>query len=352
MATACIKRTATREIMKQKSDLQLHIEFPRDDTCHGAPYSVVDGYVKGIGMLTSLVALAICRQGEDAGVNTVDDARRLFELMVSSPEHGSVILPLDIRELVKNTRATSSAIVAALFVVLSSIANGQGGGLKLLEHLSDVERATFAAEVAKLSSDESSRIVSLDFKEGSIRFSSTMALTATAKLKRFEVAPEEEIKSLIGEFVAVDTSCQEISVFSFETRKIVKCQYFPEAYDSRVMTPNNRIQVTGKFVEDDDGAIISMSDVNSIVGVDLSPLTVNFRGKDIVLEVELDADSGQYYWAVNRELGVEIFAETRAELAAEALDALASNWEQLVRLDDSRLDAQALSVKRALLSIA
>lgn len=331
--------------------IQLHIRFPQDGDCHSVPYSVVDSYIKGVRNLTGLVALAICRRDAVGGVNSLVDAQRLYELMVSSPEQGSVVLPLGLQDLLTDVRVSASSVLSALFIVLSAISNGQDRGLELLNQLTDNERATFVAEIGKLSPDDSSRTVSLDFKDGSVVFSSAMTLAATARLKNFEIAPDGEIRTLIGEFIAVDVSERVISVRSLETGKIVKCRYFPEAFDGSVMTPQNRIQLVGKYIEDADGAIVSMSDVSSVAGVDLTPLKVPFRGHELNFRVELDQDSGQYYWAVDHSLGIEVFAETRSRLITEVIGMLESNWEQLALRDDKELDESALLVKRALLAL-
>lgn len=331
--------------------LKLHISPVDVAEAHLAPYADVDKYVRGIENLTFLVALSLYKQKRIATIENVSDVKRLYGLMLAAPESGSVVLPLNLKDLVSDLKVSAAELTLALYTVLSSLSSNAQTDDGLLANLDNASRAAFAAEIGKLVSNEGANVVSLDFEAGRIEFSTEMAERATARLKVFEIAPDNEIRTLIGDLVGIDFQGSTISVRSLETKGIVVCSYFPEAFDCSVMVPHGRVQVIGKYESDSDGAITSMTEVSSISGVDLSPIRVPFRGKLLSVPVELDVDSGQYYWAVEKGLGINVFSETRSMLVKEIVDVLQVNWDELAEAQDEELACDAQQIKRNLLAM-
>lgn len=331
--------------------LKLHISPIDVAEAHLAPYADVDKYIRGIENLMFLVALSLYKQRRIDEIENVSDVKRLYGLMLAAPEPGSVVLPLNLKDLVSDLKVSAAELTLALYTVLASLSSNAQTDDGLLVNLDNTSRAAFASEIGKLVSNEGADVVSLDFEGGSIKFSAEMAERATARLKVFEIAPDNEIRTLIGDLVGIDFQDGAISVRSLETKEIVVCSYFPEAFDCSVMAPHGRVQVIGKYESNSDGAIVSMSEVSSISRVDLSPVRVSFKGKLLGVPVELDADSGQYYWAVEKGLGINVFSDTRSMLVKEIVDTLQVNWEELVEAQDEELACDAQRIKRNLLAM-
>ncbi len=167
--------------------------------------------------------------------------------------------------------------------------------------------------------------------------------------------------TVVGELVSVDFRTNSLVIKNYATHKQISCICRPEALDQILQNRSDGVQVTGKFTLDDEGNPRELSDVTSIVPVDLSRILVSsfkigdkiievVSGKDVSFIPQLDDETKQMFVVTREDLGVEVFASTRDELILELNEQLAVNWLEYAKADDSELTETALSVKRNLLA--
>ena len=104
----------------------------------------------------------------------------------------------------------------------------------------------------------------------------------------------------------------------------------------------------------DGAAIHAVSDIRDL---DLSPFTIDqirqegrlLRARQhLAIEPTLDDDK-QFLCLTHDELGIEVFAHTREQLAVELAEQLAMLWDEFTLASDDSLEPSAQQIKRALL---
>ena len=93
------------------------------------------------------------------------------------------------------------------------------------------------------------------------------------------------------------------------------------------------------------------------VAIDLSPMTfdhVRYNGRTLVLHPpltltpRLDQESNQLYVAMDKPLGVHVFAQTREQLAEELAEQLLFLWDTYALEDPARLTESAQRMREEL----
>ena len=93
--------------------------------------------------------------------------------------------------------------------------------------------------------------------------------------------------------------------------------------------------------------------------IDLSPMVfdaIEWRGRQLeidpplVLEPTLDEESGQLYTVIDKNLGIDVFATSREQLAEELAEQLLFAWDAYAREAPEKLTSAARGLRDALLS--
>ena len=89
-------------------------------------------------------------------------------------------------------------------------------------------------------------------------------------------ASEDAIMTVTGELLRIDFSTRQVTLLYPPTRREIDCTYLPEIEDSIVETRKGFIQVTGRFVLDEEGNPNKLMDVTREL-VNFSLLAVTSR---------------------------------------------------------------------------
>ncbi|OJW03513.1 MAG: hypothetical protein BGO49_11700 [Planctomycetales bacterium 71-10] len=170
---------------------------------------------------------------------------------------------------------------------------------------------------------------------------------------------EDTMMTVTGDLVRVDIEARRIVIRHRPTGREIRCDCEESVLGSILEHWSEPIQVTGRFSLDRKGHPTRLTNVTRVEPVDLSPLTfdrIEWSGKrlriapPLTLTPSLDEDSGQYYTLTDAELGLDVFATTREEVADELAEQVMFQWDAYAREKPERLTVGAQRLREALLA--
>lgn len=339
-----------------------------DDTQHEITADLLCQFVRSLQEMTYLVATAKMGMGNRKRIFGVSDLVKECQIFCELPKAGSYVLPFRIRNVARPLLDDSASVFSALMLALTGIASDDISSTVLMQ-LSTENRARFASAVSQMSAKRGKGWrVSIDTDASSrpegvpavFEFSDQLTAKAERMLNMVD-DDQEEIMSVIGELISVNFENNTLSIRHHGTRKEICCSYRPEVVDQILQNRSRGVQVTGRFTLDDAGNPKSLSDVSSIVPVDLSSISVetfeaggvrvrSLLNADVTFLPQLDEETKQLFVAENVRLGIDAYAGTRDDLIAEIAEQLAVNWLEYAKAKDEDLTVTAQELKRNLLS--
>ncbi|WP_295401591.1 hypothetical protein [uncultured Thiocystis sp.] len=163
---------------------------------------------------------------------------------------------------------------------------------------------------------------------------------------------EDAVMTVTGELQRIDFATRQVTILYPPTRREIVCTYLPEIEDDLLDARKEPIQVTGRFVLDEEGNPSRLMDVSRIEPLDLSPLTIaDLETSGLALRTPLeyiptlDEDSQQYLCIEDPTLGLNVFALNREHLLAEIQEQLIMLWREYGCAPDDDLDTEARALK-------
>lgn len=175
------------------------------------------------------------------------------------------------------------------------------------------------------------------------------------------LVPAEEIDTVMtvtGEMIRIDFTKNIITLKYPPTNREIECSYVQDIEDSIIENRRELIQVTGCFTLDADGHPKTLSDVTRIEPVDLSELTFEKITQDdreliflspLTLEPTLD-ESKQLFVITDDTLNINVYAQTREQLAEDLESELFFLWDEYAKEDSENLTPKANQLKLELLN--
>ena len=172
-----------------------------------------------------------------------------------------------------------------------------------------------------------------------------------------ESTPESAHQTITGRLQKVDFVRREMDILITPARRTIHCNYDESVEPLLFENRREHIQVRGFVTLGDDGFPESISDVDYIGDLDLSPFvisTVDAAGislkfhKPLVLAPILD-ESEQLIVLEHSDLGIHVFAATRSELYDELTEYMGMLWIEYVKEDASKLDTMAVELRNNLM---
>jgi len=168
-------------------------------------------------------------------------------------------------------------------------------------------------------------------------------------------AANDAVMTVTGELLRIDFSARQVTILYPPTRREIVCTYVEELEDSILDSRKDPFQVTGRFVLDEEGMPIRLTDVTRVEPVDLSPIIITglespslSMRRPLELLPTLDEDGQQYLCVSDERIHLNVFAQTRDALFDEVKEQLAMLWREFAGADDDSLDVEARAVKLAL----
>lgn len=189
----------------------------------------------------------------------------------------------------------------------------------------------------------------------------TFTDTLFAKLKdKFYARPDVQMTTITGQLQRIDFAERKVTIDYRPNHRLLECIYEDGVEELLIENRRDLIQVTGNVYYDAEGIPSKITDVQSIVNLDLSPMniisiaidnyTVQFK-PPISLEPILD-DTQQLMIATDEILNIHAYAHTRDELARELDDQIRMLWVEYATEQDEKLTPDSKALKQAILSRA
>jgi hypothetical protein len=194
---------------------------------------------------------------------------------------------------------------------------------------------------------------------GPIQFDET-ARSRTEKLlaEDGEEGSEESAHQVItGRLQQVNFERREMDILITPVRRTIHCNYDESVEPLLFENRREHIQIRGFVTLGEDGFPKSITDVDYIGDLDLSPFVLSIAETDagslkfrkpLILNPILD-ETEQLIVLENSDLGIHVFAHTRSELYDELVEHLGVLWSEYVREDSSKLDSKARELRDRLM---
>lgn len=169
----------------------------------------------------------------------------------------------------------------------------------------------------------------------------------------------DTVMTVTGEMIRIDFDKNLLTLRYPPTNRELECVYVQDIEDSIIESRRELIQVTGRFILDADGHPKSLTDVTRIEPVDLSSFTfevVEQNGRQLkidpalVLEPILDEESSQLLVVDEESLNLNVYAQTREQLADDIVSELFFLWDEYAAEDPENLTQKARLLQENLVS--
>ena len=178
-------------------------------------------------------------------------------------------------------------------------------------------------------------------------------------LRRF-LAPEETqdtVMTVTGELIRIDFASRQIVIRYPPTGRMIVCHCEPAVLETILQDWQRPVQVTGRYFLDRRGHPTRLTDVSRIEPIDLSPMVFDAiewgdrrleLESPLTLEPTMDDESGQLYRLEDSGLGIDVFAQTREQLADELAEQIVFQWDTYAQEDPKKLTPAARRLRAAL----
>jgi hypothetical protein len=281
--------------------------------------------------------------------------RASFSLDVFPMAPGSLAVPIALREdpdLLAPDLDHRPPVLDDLQAALQAVTSGQLDRLQILIPDS-VLRTRFLRETARASPrrGESWRLKYRNRHVDWVRLDASIHDVLDAWIATPELV--EQSLTVTGDLIRIDFEEHALWIRYRPNGREIRCSYTFDIEESIVESRNEPIQVSGRFILDDEGHPRNLTDVFRAQPVDLSPIRIerfhtnlgSFHARPgLVIRPQLSEDQ-QTLEAVFDELALHAYAQTRDELVTEVQTQLAVLWFEFVETeDDLALDGTALAI--------
>ena len=307
--------------------------------------------LSGLQRLAYLLGAVECGQEIGPRLKPSRAMREHFSLRCGIPAMGSYALPLGVG--LPDELEVGPPLLDRMQRLWSALAEQDGEAL----------RAVLPDAIAQRALREFNGFLpkATGLRFGLQTLSSPAPVVLTWRTSRFiadRLAPrvsEDAVLTITGELLRIDFAARQVTILFPPTRREIVCTYLPEIEDSIIESRKEPIQVTGRFVLDEDSNPSKLMDVSRIEPVDFSPLVVTELEKLLVrmktpleLVPVLDEESQQYLCVSDSALGLDAFALTRDHLFDEVQEQLSMLWREYALAPDEELDDGARLLKARL----
>lgn len=180
-----------------------------------------------------------------------------------------------------------------------------------------------------------------------------------ARIERWLKTPAEraEIQTVTGRLEAISFSDHKVTIHYTPKGRWLECIYDDDVEPMLLENPRALIQVTGRVVADEEGHPRKIVEVEEMREIDLSPFVVDevavgdlrLRARRPVSLTPTLSESEQLLCLEHVPWDLDVFAQTRQELAVELREQIAMLWSEYAMEDDDVLAEPARQLKASLI---
>ena len=341
------------------NERQFDLRYTGDDVERdgAVPAAVLAKSLEGLQRLVHLVAMRIEGRELNKRARPSEDIQLRFPVLCLPPREGSYISPtmigrIDAQQLDFNE---AGKIAQELVIVMQAATSGDSTALDRAVPDPTYRRFMYAALNDMLPPSH----LNLELEVQQSGHSHLVASQARPLLTRSRARAADQSQGVAtGILFEIDFEKRQFALYHPPTESRIICGYDEGGEDLLLDHPLDRIQVTGLIERDTDGNLVRVVSVEKVLEIDTSPYSIDrldVDGKQLLtnkpISIEPIFDDGDQIFLVSLpELGIETFAETRAELEGVIEDELRMIWREYAEASDDTLADDALKLKRQLLA--
>ncbi len=341
-------------MQRSLSTNQLYITGSETEA-HTVSIETITTVLMGIQKTAYLLAAAKHKQPFQKRFTLNKDIKNRYALRCGVPAPGSYLIP--IAQLSSDGLFEEHDILADIHVLFDAVSTN--GKDKLQQLIPD---SRFCEKVLR----ETLRFLPKAGSSWGMRFQHsdftpvTLDVHAVRSVESWLTRPEEQdaVMTVTGELIRIDFSKNIVTLRYPPNNRELECCYVQDIEDTIIESKRELIQVTGRFILDEQGHPKSLTDVTRIEPVDLSPMVfdclelngriLRFSSK-LIVEPVLDEETYQLLVIEDESLGIHVYAQNRELLVDELTAELFFLWDEYALEDSDQLTAKAQVLKAALL---
>jgi hypothetical protein len=282
---------------------------------------------------------------------------RAYQVLCTPPFAGSYVQPFRIGDPSSDllTPVEAYQVSTQLDEVLEAAVHGDDGAVTDLVPDAWYRRAVIEGIVRMAPRPSSGLTLRLVTSGGARSFALSEARPQLLALLA-PVVSEAVDRALIGILDGIDFGERKLKLVLPASSRAIECFYVDEAEPMLLANPRELIQVVGQVQVDVNGEPLKVVATKAIREVDLEPLPlVPFlvEGRRVapleprLLTPKLDEETQQVFVLIDETLGIDLAAETRAELEDSFAALLPHLWRSYALAHDHELvqDAQLLKAR-------
>jgi len=286
------------------------------------------------------------------------EVERAYQILCTPPAAGSYVQPFRIGDPSSNllTPVEARDLSTQLDQVLDAAVRGDERAVSELLPDAWYRRAVIEGITRMAPRPSSGLTLRLDTGAGARSFALSEARPRLLALLALPVS-EAVDRALIGILDGIDFGERKLRLVLPVSRRAIECFYLEEAEPMLLANPRELIQVVGQVQVDANGDPVKMVETKAIHEVDLEPLSLlpfvveNRRvvpRQPRLLTPQLDEDTQQVFVLIDEALGIDLVAETRAELEESFAALLPHLWQCYALAEDAELTPDARQLKARL----
>lgn len=342
-------------------ETQFKLRFDKEQEAvrpHEVPAAVLTQALSGVQRVVHLIAMHDEQREINARARVTQDIEQRFPVMCHLPTEGSYELPVSIGtqtpdlvdpDVIAKVAELSHRVFQALSV----------GDISSFRDL--IPDAAFRRSISKAASDaapnrRSGYRFGIHSSDGNRFFDAHSALPHIQEILQPAQETIEMTSVVTGSFIGVDFEARKLEIKQPTTNIKLECLYRDDVEQLLLNNPRELIQVVGNIELNSDGTLARITDVQDILEVDLSPISL--------YRVELDqghlearqpftltpalSETQQFYEIEDKELSISLKAFTRDELLDAVNEEIAVIWTEYARESDENLTNEARALKEKL----
>ncbi len=287
--------------------------------------------------------------------------RKAFAIRCSLPEQGSYALPVQLGDVRQNLFAPTRVgdVANRLEEALAAVGKGLTDQLSKIGSCQRYRTRVLDAIRSMLPKAGTTWRLCLKRKKTGGEYFLNCSHRAVISEAVAHRPPEEFVQTVTGYLHKMDFDERRIVILHPGTNRELACTYDESLEFELVESRRDLVQVTGTVVNNSDGVIEKIIDVEDITPLDCSEFVIHevdcgakvLRFKQPLELTPEPSESKQLLFLEKPDLGISVYGQTRDELLAEINEQIVVLWNEYAREDDDKLTDSALELKNALLAM-
>ena len=326
---------------------------------HTVPASALVQAVQALQRAIHLLAFA--HEGRDfkERLRVGVELDRKYAVILKVPEDGGYDIPY----VIGNTARTLlepediATVTAQHLASLDAVRNNDQQALKRIIPLAPLRRQYVTALKNMQSPKRTGLIVSIEDARKAKLLDGNTAAERLIPMLAEPLTPSVQPRVVTGRLDALDFQARKLTLSLFTGRPL-DCAYGDDFETALVENRREWIQVRGEAVLKDDDTLKALNNVTEILEVDKSSIAIDqatlggqLRKAEQPYTVNVDFKPEDGFYTATGDFHLMVTAETRDELEASILEALAFLWNEYVLAEPTNFTADALTLRQRFIGL-